>query len=104
MVGHQVEQHAHATPAGLGDQLVQVGQRAKLRVDAGVSTDVIAPVRVRRRHGGGQPEAVYPEPGQVVEALDDAAQVPIPVSIGVAPGPYVQLIEDGAVPPRLGRP
>ena len=104
VVRHQVEQDPQAPPAGLGDQLVQVGQRAKLGVDAGVVADVIAPVLVRRGHGGGQPDGVHPEPGKVVQALDDAAQVAVPVIVAITPGPHVQLIDDGTVPPRRVRP
>ena len=100
VVRHQVEQHPHAPLVGLRDQLVQVGQRAQLGVDAGVVADVVPPVLVRRRHGGRQPDGVHPEPGQVIEALDDAAQVAVPVVVAVPPGPHVQLVDDGAVPPR----
>ena len=37
----------------------------------------------------------------MVQALHDAAQVTVPVVIGVAPGSHVQLMEDRALPPRL---
>src|SRR6201994_2170288 len=68
-------------------------------MDAGVVTDVVPPVLVRRGHGGRQPDGVHPEPGQVIEPLDDAAQVAVPVVVAVPPGPYVQLVDDGTVPP-----
>ena len=42
---------------------------------------------------------VHPEPGEVIQAVDDAAQVAVPVVIAVLEGPYVQLIDDGTVPP-----
>ena len=89
-------------PAGLLDQRVQVGQGAELGVHAGVVADVVAPVLVGRRHGRRQPDAVDPEPGQVVQPLDDAAQVAVAVTVGVQPGPDVELVKHRAVPPRGG--
>ena len=99
VVRHQVEQHPQAPLGRLGDQPVQVGQGAELRVDAQVVRDVVAPVLVRRRHGGRQPDAVHAEPGQVVQMGGDPVEVPVPVVVGVLPGPDVDLVQGGSVPP-----
>ena len=91
------------TMADLDELIAKAGQRTELRVDAGVVADVVAPVVVRGRHGRRQPDGVHPEPGQVIQALDDAAQVAVPVTVAVPPGPHVQLVNDGAVPPQRAR-
>ena len=64
----------------------------KLRVDAHVIGNVVAPVVVRRRHGGGQPDGVDAEPGEVVKLVDHPGKVAVAVTVGVVPGPHVQLI------------
>ena len=58
---------------GLGDQLVEVGERPERRVDVVEVGDVVAQVGVRRDGDRAQPDAVDPEPLQVVEPLDDPA-------------------------------
>src|SRR5262249_58502792 len=64
-----------------------------------VVADVIAPVLVRGWHRRGQPDAVHAEPREVVEPVDDAGQVAVAVTVGVLPGPDVELVEDSALPP-----
>ena len=58
-----------------GDQLVELRQRAEQRVDALVVADVVAVVGLRRRVDRREPQDVDAEVGQVVQALQDAAEV-----------------------------
>ena len=83
----------------LRDQRVEVGQRAEERVDVAVVGDVVAEVGHRRRVEGRDPDGVDAEPAQVVEPLDDAAQVADAVAVAVLEAARVDLIDDAALPP-----
>ena len=87
---------------GLGDQLVEVGERAERRVDVVVVGDVVAEVGVRRDGDRAQPDAVDAEPLQVVEPLDDPPQVADAVAVGVAERARIDLVERAFAPPRVG--
>jgi len=99
VVGHQVEHDADAALAGLGDELVHVGEGAQVRVHAEIVADVIAPVLVRGRHRRRQPDRIHAQPGQVVQAGDHAGQVAVPIGVGVSPRADVDLVQGGALPP-----
>src|SRR5215467_5879873 len=68
-------------------------------MDAEIVGDVVAPVLIRGRHRGRQPDAVHPQPLQVVQAGDHPAQVAVTVAIGIPPGADVDLVQGGALPP-----
>ena len=102
VVGHQVEQHADPAPARLRDQRVEVLERAELGVHGAVVGDVVAPVVVRRGHRRVEPDAVDPEPLEVVESRDDAAQIADSVAVGVGERARIDLVEDAVLPPRHG--
>ena len=99
VVGDEVEQDADAARAGLGDELVEVLERPQVRVDALVVRDVVAPVVVGRGERRVQPDAVDPEPLEVVEALRDPAHVADAVAVGVGEGPRIDLVQDAVAPP-----
>ncbi len=100
VVGDEVEQHADAAAARLGDQRVHVLERPELRVHAGVVGDVVAPVVVRRGHRRIQPDAVDPEPLEVVKVRHDALQVADPVAVRIRERARVDLVQDSVSPPR----
>jgi hypothetical protein len=103
VVGHPVDDHAQAARARLGDELVEVGERAEARVDVGVVGDVVAEVGHRRGVERRQPDAPDAKgrrgPGEVVEPSGDAAQVAHPVAVGVAEAAGVDLVDRIAAPP-----
>ncbi len=72
-------------------------------VDLGEVRDVIAAVAQRRLVEGQQPDAVDPQPLQVVELLGEPADVPGAVAVGIEEAADVDLVEDRALEPqRLG--
>ena len=73
--GDEVEQDPDAARPGLGDQLDHVVVGAVPRRDPQVVGHVVAGVDERRGEAGVEPQRVDPERGDVVEAVDDAAQV-----------------------------
>ena len=80
-----------------------VVDRAVVGVDLGEVGDVVAAVAQRRGVERQQPDAVDPEPLQVVELLGQAAEVARAVAVGVEEAADVDLVEDGALEPqRLG--
>ena len=78
VVDHQVHDHLHAAGVHPGQQLVEVGQGAEHRLDAGVVADVVAVVVLRGRVDRRQPQHVDPEPGQVVQPRVMPGRSPTP--------------------------
>ena len=102
VVRHEVDDHADAAGVGLGEQLVEVGERAEQRVDVAVVGDVVAGVLLGRAVERAQPHRVDPELGEVVELRRDAGQVADAVAVAVREGAGVDLVDHGVAPP-LGR-
>src|SRR5690606_6259915 len=70
---------------------------------AAVVGDVVAVVVHRRREERRHPDDVDPQPREVVEALEHAAQVADAVAVGVGEGAQVDLVADRPAPPVAGR-
>ena len=100
VVDHQVHDQPHAARVQLRDQLVELRQRAEQRVDVLVVADVVAVVGLRRGVDRRQPQDVDAEVGQVVQPLQDAAEVADAVAVGVLERAGIDLVDDGAGPPR----
>ena len=84
----------------VGEQRVEVGQRAEHRVDVARVGDVVAAVG----HGGAverrEPDRVDAELDEVVEALPHADQVAGAVAVAVGEAAGVDLVEDRGAPTR----
>jgi hypothetical protein len=100
VVRDQVEQDADPAPPGLGDEEVDVVQRAEVRMDARVIRDVVAPVLVRRREGRVEPDPVDAEPLEIVELVDQPEKVAVAVPVRVGEAAWIDLVEDAVLPPR----
>ena len=104
VVHDQVGDDPDAALVRLLDELDEVADGAELRQDRGEVGDVVAAVLQRRRVDRQQPDAVDAEPLQVVEPLDEAADVAGAVVVGVAEAADEDLVEDRAlVPLRIAR-
>ncbi len=75
VVHDQVGDDPDAPPVGLLDQLGDVGQLAVLGQDRPEVADVVTAVAQRRLVERQQPEAVDPQPLEVVQLADDAGEV-----------------------------
>ena len=103
VVHDHVGDHADTPRVSGVDQLLDIVDGAVVGVDAGEVGDVVAPVAQRRLVEREQPDAVDPEPLEVVELLGDAAHVSRAVSVGIEEAPDVDLVEHGTLEPqRLG--
>ena len=65
----------------LGDQAVEVGERAEERVDVAVVGDVVAEIGHRRGIDRRDPDGVDAEPDEIVEPLADAGEVADAVAV-----------------------
>ena len=64
---HLVDDHLEAERVGLGDQRVEIGERAEQRIDVAVVGDVVAEILHRRGEEGREPDRVDAEVGDVGE-------------------------------------
>ena len=100
VVGHEVEDQLHAARVQVGEQRVEVGERAELRRDAAVVGDVVAAVL----HGGGkdgrQPHGIHAEPLQVIEPAAQAGQVALAIAVRVLERQRVDLVHDRLAMPH----
>src|SRR5581483_6208786 len=94
VVRDEVEQDLEPTMLRLGDQPVEVGERAELGMHRRVVRDVVAPVDVRARMDRAEPERVDAEPAQVVELRRDAGEITDAVAVRVVERPDVDLVDD----------
>src|SRR5260221_13012079 len=86
------------------DQYHKVTDSAKIGKDGHKVRDVVPAIAEWRVVDRQQPDAVDPEPLQVVEPGDQAPQVAGAVTVGVVEAADEDLIEDRVlVPPGIGR-
>jgi hypothetical protein len=103
VVHDEVDDHAHPPLVGGLDERAEVLDRAVVGVDPVEVGDVVAAVAQRRGIEREQPDAVDPEPLQVVELLDQAAEVARAVVVAVEERARVDLVEHRRLEPgRVG--
>ena len=95
----EVEDDLDSAPVRGCDESIGVGQRAELGMDVAIVGHVVAPVCVRRGVNRVQPEAADAEPLQVVEPVDDAAEIAHSVPVRVRKRPGIELVDDDTLPP-----
>ena len=100
VVHDEVGDHAHAALVRLLDELAEVLDRPVVGVDGEEVRDVVAAVAQRRLVHRQQPEAVDAEPLEVVELVDQAAEVAGAVVVAVEEAADVDLVEDGPLEPQ----
>jgi hypothetical protein len=99
VVDDQIHDELHAAGVRAGQQLVEGLEVAEEPVDLLVVADVVAVVVLRRLVDRRQPEHIDTQFGEVVQMVDDAAQVAHAVAVGVGEAPRVDLVDDRALPP-----
>ena len=101
MAEHLVDHHLQAQRMRLGEQAVEVPERAEQRIDVAEIGDVVAEVGHRRLEERRDPDRIDTERGDVVQALDDARQVAHAVAIRVEETARIHLVHHRAAPPPL---
>ena len=100
VVHDEVGDHAHAELVRLVDEAAEVVDDAVVGMDAEEVRDVVAAVLERRGVHRQQPDAVDPEPLEVLELLGQPAQVARPVAVAVEEPADVDLVEDRPLEPQ----
>ncbi len=100
VVHHEVGDHADAALVGGLDEVADVVDRAVVGLDREEVGDVVAAVAQRRAVERQHPDAVDAEPLQVVELLDQPAEVARAVAVRVEERARVDLVEDGGLEPE----
>ena len=101
VVDDEVHDEAHAAAVEVGEQGVEVLERAEHRLDVLVVGDVVAVVVHRRRVDRRQPQHVDAEVLQVVQPRAHAGEVADAVTVAVREAARVHLVHHGAAPPRV---
>ena len=100
VVHDEVDDHPHPALVRRLDEGAEVLDGAVVRVDVVEVGDVVAAVLERRGVERKQPDAVDPEPLQVVELLHQAAKVARAVVVPVEERAGVDLVEDRGLEPQ----
>ena len=99
MVQHQIHDDTDIALLRFGDEPVEVGEGAILRVDVVVVGDVVAEVDLRRGIDGREPDGVDAQALQVVEARGDAIEVANTVAVRVLKAARIDFVDDRVLPP-----
>jgi hypothetical protein len=103
VVHDEVGDHADAALMGGLHEVADVVDGPVVGLDREEIRDVVAAVTQRRLVERQQPDAVDAQPLQVVQLLDQPAEVTGAVAVGVEERPRVDLVEDSRLEPeRLG--
>ncbi len=100
VVHDEVGDHADPALVRLCDELAEVLDGAEVRVDLEEVRDVVAAVLERRLVHRQEPDAVDAEPFEVVELLDEAAEVAEAVVVPVEEAADMDLVENGPLEPQ----
>ena len=103
VVDDQLDQHPDAARVRLGDQHLEVVERAVARVHIPVVRDVVPVVLQRRREEREQPEACDAEVLQVIELAREAWKIADAVVGAVEERLDVRFVDDGVLVPERDR-
>ena len=99
VVRHDVDDDPDAGSVQRGHHLVEVVQRAELRIDGAVVVDVVAAIGQRRGIERTQPDGVDAELGEVGHPRGDPSQVSDAVTVRVGEAAGVDLVDERLPPP-----
>ena len=103
MVDNQIHHDFQPVPVRLRDKLVHIVKRPEHRVYILVIRNIVAVIILRRPVYRGQPDNIYAQISQVIQARRDPAQIPYAITISILERPGIYLIYDSIRPPRVGR-
>jgi len=100
VVHYEIGDHPDPALVRLVDEVPEVVERPVVGVDPEEVGDVVAAVAQRARVRGQQPDAVDPEPLQVVELVGQPAEVAGTVVVPVEEPADVDLVEERVLEPQ----
>ncbi len=101
VVDHQVHDQLDAAPVHFFQHFLPIGQAAEFGHDVLVVADIVAVVVVGRSVNRRQPDHVDAQLFEVIQFVDDAAQVADAVAVAVEEAARVDLVNDAFFPPLL---
>ena len=104
VVGDEVDNDPQTQGVSIADKLIDVSERAELRVHVAIVADVIARVRLRRGVERVQPDRVDAQVAKIRQPGPDAGQVPDPIAVRVREATDIDLVDHRVPPPRGARP
>src|SRR4051794_16555846 len=99
MIGDEVEKQPDILGMQRLDEMVEIVQCTKARIDLAVVRDVIAEVQHWRDEERRQPHSIDAEPLQIVDAACNSLEVSLAITIGVLEGDRRNLVDHRAPPP-----
>ena len=84
----------------IGDERVEIAERAEQGIDAAIVGDVVAEVGHRRGIDRRNPDRVDAEALQITEPAPDAAEIADAIAVRVLERARIDLVDDAALPPR----
>ena len=99
VVRHEVEQQLQSSPVDRMQQLVEIAKRSEQRLDVGVIGNVIAEIGHRRAKDRREPDGADAELDEIIQAPQDAVEIPDTVAIAVLKRAWINLINCRGSPP-----
>jgi hypothetical protein len=99
VVDDEVHHQLHVPRVQLRDQLVELLERAEERVDVVVVGNVVAVVGHRRAVDRAQPDDVDTEQLEIVQVVQDSAEVTDAVTVAIGEAARIDLVDHGGLPP-----
>ena len=92
MIEDHVEHKAHAKAVCFGDHFLTIFHRSEKRIHRPVIGNIISVIVKRRNKEWRRPDVIHPQRFEVRKLLRNAVKISDPVSVGIAEGLYIDLI------------
>src|SRR4051812_13091560 len=100
VVRNEIQNELHSASVHFAQQRVELIERTEHRRDIAVLRYVVAKVLHGRRIDRRDPNGVYTEPREVIQAFTDSVQVSFAVAVAVLERQGVDLVNYTALPPQ----
>ena len=91
MVGHDIDDNAYSPVVRARNEIGELPQRPEPWIYATIVSDIIPTIRKWRGIERREPQCVHTEVMQVVQSINDAAEITFPVTVGIIERPGIHL-------------
>ena len=99
MIGHIIQNDLQTACVRLLNDLIEILQGAKHRIDVFKIRDVIPKIRHRRRIDWGKPDCIDTKPLHIIQPREKARQITYAISVAVHETAWIYLVNNSALPP-----
>src|SRR5690606_15417857 len=99
MTQHLINNNFNIERMRFCNQLVEIFQRSKNRIDVTISADIVAEIFHRRLEERRNPDRLYTEAGSVLKLGNNALRIAHTVVVGIHQTARVDLIDHRPTPP-----